>query len=67
MRNEAVEVASRQTRDLMQTLATQTNRPLDEVRRVYEAQFHRLDSEARIKIYVHVLAARHTREILSSH
>jgi hypothetical protein len=67
MQNRTVEIASRQARDLLQALAIQTSRPLDEVRQVYETEFERLDKDARVKIYVPIFAARHTREALLSH
>ncbi len=53
-----------QANEMMQALAKQTSQPLDEVRRVYESQFEQLDKQARIKIYLPILAARHAREIL---
>jgi hypothetical protein len=67
MLKEAVAIGSRQSRQLVQALANQTSRPLDEARRVYESQFVLLDGQARIKTYLPIFAARQAREILSSH
>jgi hypothetical protein len=50
---------------LVQALAEQTCRPLDEAQRAYDAQFARLDKEARVKHFLPVLAARHARSLLS--
>ncbi len=55
-----------QTNSLVREIARQSNQPLEDVRSIYEAQFRHLESQARIRTYLPILAARRTREILSA-
>lgn len=66
MRPPAV-VTQLQSHALLRELARVTNHPLDEVRVVYERQFRDLDSQARVKTYLPIFAARRTREVLATH
>jgi Protein of unknown function (DUF3562) len=45
-------------------LARETKRPVAVVKRIYEAEFARLTTGARINDYVAVIASRRTREML---
>ena len=56
---------SRQSTALVEALARETHQPLEEARRVYEAQFQLLERQSSIKSFLPVLAARHARKILS--
>jgi hypothetical protein len=49
----------------VEALARDTHQPLEEARRVYEAQFQLLERQSSIKSFLPVLAARHARKILS--
>ena len=49
---------------LVRTLADSLDVPEDEARQVYEAQYHLLERDARVKAFLPVLAARHAREVL---
>ena len=48
----------------IQNLADETNRPVDEVRSIYESAYLRLKPQARITDYLPVLVARRTRDSL---
>ena len=50
----------------IQELAEETNRPLAEVKEVYEVELTRLKSDARIMDYVPLFASRRTRARLSN-
>jgi hypothetical protein len=50
--------------DVIHQLARETQRPVEEVRTVYERQLERLESRATVKGYVEILARRKTREAL---
>ena len=65
MQVERQAIESSQSGRLVQSIADKTSRPVDEVRRMYEAQFHRLEGAATIRTYLPVLAARRALEILS--
>jgi hypothetical protein len=52
--------------DLIESLARECNRPIDEVRAVYEAERDRLRSQARITDYLVLFASRRTAEVLRS-
>jgi hypothetical protein len=67
MRNEIAEIGSRQSQALVRDLANESRQPIAQVRDVYESQFHRLERQAKVKLYVPIFAARHAREILLSH
>ena len=67
MRTEGNGVGSRQSTRLVEALARQTSQPLDEARRVYELQFLELEKIARVRIYLHILAAKQARDILLDH
>lgn len=64
MRIESIEIGSRQSIELVEALARQTSRPLDEARRVYELQYQELARVARVRTYLPILAARQARDIL---
>jgi hypothetical protein len=51
--------------DVIQDLARQTQRPVDEVRTVYEQQLALLEADAKVKTYLTILATRRARELLS--
>lgn len=53
-----------QSHALVRELARATNHSLEKVRSVYETEFHRLNTEARVKTFLPILAARRTREVL---
>jgi len=48
----------------IQKLADETNRPVDEVRTIYESAYLRLKPHARITDYLALLVARRTRDSL---
>jgi hypothetical protein len=48
----------------IQSLANEPNRPVDEVRSIYESAYLRLKPDARITDYLPVLVARRTRDSL---
>ena len=50
--------------DIIQRLATEINRPIDEVKRVYDGEYARLKSDARIFDYLSLFATRQTRAAL---
>ena len=58
---ENPEEQSRHT-SIIKNLATQLHRPIDEVTEVYEGEFVRLKSTAKVKTFLHVIAARYARE-----
>ena len=49
---------------VVQALAEELQRPFDEVKRIFEAEFDRLRASARIADYLVLFAVRHTREFL---
>jgi hypothetical protein len=51
--------------DLIEDLAQQTQRPIAEVRRIYEMELARLKLDARVADYLTLFASRRAREILS--
>jgi len=53
------------TADPIEDLAQQTNRPIAEVRQVYEMELARLKIDARVADYLTLFASRRAREILS--
>jgi hypothetical protein len=55
-----------QSHALVRALAQELNQSTEEVRDVYDRQFQRLESQARIKTYLPIFAARHTRRILAN-
>jgi hypothetical protein len=63
-RHHDAAAVSHQSRDLVQALAKQTQRPMDEAQRVFESQFQQLERGASVRIYLPLLAARRAREIL---
>jgi len=56
-----------QTHALVRELARETNQPVEAVRDVYDHQFRRLESDARVKTFLPIFAARHARRILAAH
>ena len=48
-------------------LALQTDRPIDEVAAVYDREVAELDSKARVKNFVPVIAYRQARDALKRH
>jgi hypothetical protein len=50
--------------DVIATLAEDTHQPFELVKDVYEEQFARLSSEARITNYLILFASRRTRDVL---
>ena len=50
--------------DVIHQLACETQRPVEEVRKMYERQLERLESHAKVTAYVEILARRKTREAL---
>jgi uncharacterized protein DUF3562 len=56
-----------QSHSLVRELARQSDRPLEEVREIYETQFRLLERQARIKTFLPIIAARHVRDILATH
>ncbi len=53
--------------DVIAELARQTQRPVDEVRAVYERELNELERYATVKTYVPVLARRRARDALNRH
>ena len=67
MQTDGNDPGSRQSMRLVEALAQQTRQPLDEVRRVFELQFLELEKVARVRTYLHILAAKQARDILLDH
>lgn len=65
MRKEPIGIET-QSRALELELARDSNQPLEEVRGIYEKQFRRLESQARLKTFLPIIAARHARRILAA-
>ena len=61
--NELHDDSAEQVNDLgaIEALAQETNRPVAEVRQVYESELARLKSDARITDFVHLFASRRAR------
>lgn len=57
--------AERNSNDIIEMLATETHRPFDEVKRVYDDEYARLKSDARIFDYLTLFATRHARAVLA--
>jgi uncharacterized protein DUF3562 len=53
-------------RDAIVEIAKLTHRPVPVVRRIFEEQFARLKSQARITDYLVLFASRRTRDLLNS-
>lgn len=51
--------------DVINDLACRTQRPVDEVRTVYEEQLALLEADAKVRIYIAILAKRRAHELLS--
>lgn len=49
---------------VIQALANETHRPVDDVNRIYAESFNRLNSEARIKNYLILLTSKTVRDAL---
>nr|ACF98067.1 hypothetical protein [uncultured bacterium 888] len=49
-------------KSVIESLAAELHRPIDEVRGVYEDEMVRLKTDAKVKTFLAVLAARCTRE-----
>jgi hypothetical protein len=54
-----------QSHALVRALAEQSNLSIEEVRGIYDTQFQHLESQASVKTYLPIFAARRTREVLS--
>ena len=52
------------SRNIIEMIASETHRPFDEVKRVYEGEFARLKSDAQVFDYLVVFAVRRTRAAL---
>jgi hypothetical protein len=52
--------------DAITSIAQEMHFPIPVVKRVYEAEFTRLNAEARIKDYLVLFASRRTRDVLLS-
>ena len=50
--------------DAIEALAQETNRPIADVRRVFESEFARLKRDARVTDYLVLFASRRARETL---
>ncbi len=57
--------AGKNSADIIEKIATETHRPFDEVKRVYDDEYSRLKSDARIFDYLALFATKHTRAALS--
>ncbi|QJR14203.1 DUF3562 domain-containing protein [Usitatibacter palustris] len=66
MRTHAQLIES-QTQRLIAEIAARSHHPLEEVREIYEAEFTRLDGQARVKSFLPIFAARSARKILAAH
>jgi len=53
-------------RDAIAEIAKVTHRPVPVVRRIFEEQFARLKSQARVTDYLVLFAIRRTRDLLNS-
>jgi hypothetical protein len=65
--NELHDDSAEQVNNLgaIEALAQETNRPVAEVRQVYESELARLKSDARITDFVHLFASRRARARLA--
>jgi hypothetical protein len=50
--------------DVIEALAQETNRPIADVKRVFESEFARLKRDARVTDYLVLFASRRARESL---
>lgn len=57
--------ADQNSNDIIEMIAIETHRPFDEVKRVYDDEYTRLKSDARIFDYLALFATRHTRAIFA--
>lgn len=60
-------VTAPRAQDVIAELSLQTDRPLEEVQRVYARQLVELDAYATVKTFVPVIAKRRARDILRRH
>jgi len=67
MPRQEIERKTLSAHDVIGTLANQTQRPVDEVKAIYESQLARLQAGARVKSYLVLLATRRAKEILTKH
>ena len=51
--------------NIIETIASETHRSVDEVKRVYDDEYARLKSDAHISNYLVLLATRRTRAVLA--
>jgi hypothetical protein len=65
MQGRSIEFGTPRNQQDLLAIARETKRPVEEVVRVYELQFQRLDREARVRNFLPILAARNARKILS--
>ncbi|HEX4970194.1 MAG TPA: DUF3562 domain-containing protein [Steroidobacteraceae bacterium] len=62
LRNNAGDPARHQ--QVIEALAKENSAPLDHVRELFESEHKRLESQARVKTFVCVIATRLVREVL---
>jgi hypothetical protein len=62
LRNSAGDPARHQ--QVIEALAKENSAPVDHVRELFESEHKRLESEARVKTFVSVIATRLVREVL---
>ena len=49
---------------MIEMIATETKKPIDEVKRIYDREFARLKSGAQLTDYLVLFATRRTRDLL---
>jgi hypothetical protein len=54
------------TAAVVEAIASETQRPFDEVRRVYDSEFAQLSADARVTDYLVLFATRRTRAVLAA-
>lgn len=57
--------ADKNSANIIETIAVETHRPFDEVKRVYDDEYARLKSEALVFDYLVLFASRRTRAVLA--
>jgi hypothetical protein len=62
-----VHVKSQGAHEVIAELARQTERPIEEVARVYQRQLEQLEAYATVPTFVPVFAKRLAREVLTRH
>jgi hypothetical protein len=59
--HKAIGMKVRASQDVVQDLARQTQRSIEEAREAYEQELAALEAGARVTLYIPVLARRHAR------